>query len=86
MNRLRLALGLGAAAMIIANTAAGAATATATRADGDRGYPGEVNATVSCALDEHGSLTMRFDASTTKSTIVNLTNHALFNLAGDGES
>jgi aldose 1-epimerase len=53
-------------------------------ADGDSGYPGEVNATVTYSLDDHGALTIAFAATTTKATILNLTNHALFNLAGEG--
>ena len=52
--------------------------------DGDQGYPGQVDATVTYALDEAGSLTITFDATTTKPTVVNMTNHALFNMAGGG--
>ncbi len=50
--------------------------------DGDSGYPGEVKATVTYALDEKGSLSIAFTAITTKPTIINMTNHALFNVAG----
>ena len=49
-----------------------------------RGYPGKLDVTVTYALDEEGNLTITFDAATDKPTIVNMTNHALFNLAGDG--
>jgi aldose 1-epimerase len=52
--------------------------------DGDSGYPGAVDATVTYALDDRGDLTIRYSATTTKPTILNMTNHALFNLAGDG--
>jgi aldose 1-epimerase len=52
--------------------------------DGDSGYPGEVIATVTYSLDEQGNLTIAFDATTSKSTVLNMTNHALFNLAGEG--
>jgi aldose 1-epimerase len=52
--------------------------------DGDQGYPGEVNATVTYSLDARGALTIAFDATTTKPTIINMTNHALFDLAGAG--
>lgn len=52
--------------------------------DGDMGYPGRLAATVTYALDEDGALSITFEATTDKPTIVNLTNHAMFNLAGDG--
>ena len=51
--------------------------------DGDQGYPGALDATVTYALDEQGALTISFEAKTTKPTIVNMTNHALFNMAGE---
>ena len=50
--------------------------------DGDYGYPGEVKTTVTYSLDELGRLTIAFTATTTKPTIINMTNHALFNVAG----
>ncbi len=52
--------------------------------DGASGYPGEVNASVTYSLDDRGALTITFAATTTKPTILNLTNHALFNMAGEG--
>lgn len=55
-----------------------------TSPDGDQGYPGKLEVTVSYSLDEAGDLTIAFDARSDKPTIVNMTNHALFNLAGDG--
>ena len=51
---------------------------------GDQGYPGNLTVTTTYALDDRGSLTIDFDATTDAPTIVNLTNHALFNLAGEG--
>jgi len=51
---------------------------------GDQGYPGTLTVATTYTLDDHGSLTIDFDASTDAPTIVNLTNHALFNLAGEG--
>ena len=53
-----------------------------TSPDGDSGYPGEVKTTVTYSLDERGSLTIAFTATTSKPTIINMTNHALFNVAG----
>lgn len=55
-----------------------------TSPDGDQGYPGRLDVTVAYSLDETGSLTIAFDAATDKPTVVNMTNHALFNMAGDG--
>jgi aldose 1-epimerase len=55
-----------------------------TSPDGDQGYPGRLEVTVAYALDDRGDLTITFGAETDKPTIVNMTNHALFNLAGDG--
>ncbi|MCW3834713.1 aldose epimerase family protein [Sphingomonas canadensis] len=55
-----------------------------TSADGDQGYPGKLDVTVTYSLDDAGDLTIAFEASADKPTIVNMTNHALFNMAGDG--
>lgn len=52
--------------------------------DGDQGYPGTLTVTVTYMLDDDGALTIAFDAKTDKPTIVNMTNHAIFNLAGEG--
>jgi aldose 1-epimerase len=50
--------------------------------DGEAGYPGEVAATVTYSMDASGALTIAFGAVTTRPTIINMTNHALFNLSG----
>lgn len=52
--------------------------------DGDMGYPGNLDVKVTYSLDERGNLGIVFAATTDKPTIVNMTNHALFNMAGDG--
>jgi aldose 1-epimerase len=52
--------------------------------DGDQGYPGKLDVTVTYGLDEKGSLSIEYRASSDKPTIVNMTNHAIFDLGGEG--
>ncbi len=52
--------------------------------DGDEGFPGALDATVTYALDSEGRLIIDYEAATDSPTVVNLSNHAYFNLAGSG--
>ncbi|GAA1094026.1 aldose epimerase family protein [Streptomyces javensis] len=52
--------------------------------DGDQGYPGALSAEVRYQVSGEGTLTFDYRATTTASTIVGLTNHAYWNLAGGG--
>ncbi len=51
--------------------------------DGDNNFPGAVTAFVTYTLTEDNSLEIAYEATTTAPTIVNMTNHAYFNLSGD---
>ncbi|WP_230769405.1 aldose epimerase family protein [Sphingomonas sp. Leaf4] len=53
--------------------------------DGDAGYPGTLHASATYMLDEDG-LTITYRATCDAPTVVNLTNHAFFDLSGIGEA
>ncbi len=63
---------------------ASSATLSLVSPDGDGGYPGELTVVSRWTLDDDDALTIAFEATTTRPTIVNLTNHAFFNLGGAG--
>jgi aldose 1-epimerase len=51
--------------------------------DGDMGFPGELHVTVRYTVRAH-ALHVEYSTTTTKTTVVSLTNHSYFNLKGDG--
>lgn len=57
---------------------------TVTSPDGDQGFPGALRVEARYRLDRHDRLTISFQATTDAPTVVNLTNHAYWNLAGGG--
>lgn len=52
--------------------------------NGDEGFPGTLTVHVSYILDDSNHLNIHYRASTDRPTILNLTNHSYFNLAGEG--
>ena len=50
--------------------------------DGDENYPGTLDVTVTYSLTKEIGLSIRYEATTDKTTILNLTNHCYFNLRG----
>lgn len=51
--------------------------------DGDANFPGHVTAFVTFTLTEDNAIDILYEATTDKTTVINMTNHSYFNLAGD---
>ena len=52
--------------------------------DGEEGFPGNLDIRIICSLTGNNEITFDYEAKTDKKTVVNLTNHAFFNLNGEG--
>lgn len=70
----------------VANSSDSSITFTYLSPDGEAGYPGEVKMQVTYTLSHTGGLVMEYQANTNKETVLNLTNHAYFNLSGAGSA
>jgi len=55
-----------------------------TSAEGEEGFPGTLRVSVTYTLSENGAFTIHYEAVTDKDTVINLSNHMNFNLAGAG--
>ena len=51
--------------------------------DGDENFPGAVTAVVTYALTADNAIDIKYEATTDKKTVINMTNHSYFNLSGD---
>ena len=56
-----------------------------TSADGEEGFPGKLDTTVTYHLSDDNEVIITYHAVTNKPTVLNLTNHSYFNLSGQGE-
>ena len=58
-------------------------TLTVESPDGDNNFPGNVVANVTYTLTDDNAIDIKYDATTDKKTVINMTNHSYFNLNGD---
>lgn len=61
-------------------------TMTYVSPDGEEGFPGTLTTTVTFTFDGNNRLGIRFEAVSDADTVINFTNHAYFNLAGEGDT
>lgn len=71
-------------AEVVKNNAGPSVRFRYTSKDGEEGYPGTVKAEITYTLTRSNAIRMEYRATTSKATPINMTNHAYFNLAGQG--
>lgn len=59
-------------------------TLTYVSRDGDQGYPGTLTVTATYSVDDNNALSVHYRATTDTPTVINLSNHAYWNLGGEG--
>ncbi len=69
---------------VSADSKANRLTLTLRSEDGEEGYPGTADITVTYTFDDSNALCIDYKAIADKDTVINLTNHAYFNLNGHG--
>jgi aldose 1-epimerase len=72
--------------MCVRVPASASVTLTYRSADGEEGYPGTLDVSATYTLNEQNEFAVTYSATTDKATIVNLTNHSYFKLAGASSS
>ena len=66
------------------NSGSAGVTLRYTSPDGEEGYPGTVNVRVTYTLNSRNELSVEYEATTDKPTVINLTQHSYWNLHGEG--
>lgn len=72
-------------ALWTAESAADAVVMRHTSPDGDQGFPGRLDVAVRFSIRDGNALVLEYEARTSAATVLNLSNHAYFNLAGGGD-
>ncbi len=78
------ALGFHTRFWTLSESSADSLTFTCTMGSGQQAFPAELSVSVTYALTEERTLSINYEARTEQDTIINLTNHSYFNLAGEG--
>ena len=79
------AVGFGSRLWAVASRSETSVHFTLTSEDGEEGYPGRLITEAVYRLNDEGTLMLELSATTNAPTVLNLTNHAYFNLAGGGD-